>query len=173
MREPKRAPTTDPDVVETDPVETDPVFGAPELVSDAPAVSRADPPPAVPDLDGAPVANFDEAVAINAEDPDTEPIKLSDETLKEHNPDAPQTGTPGAEGEEVAAASSSGRAMRTSMAVRIVAHLALERAQAALTVQDIEDAARRRQGTAACCEPAAKDEGCGTEATAGGGGGCA
>ena len=64
-----RGHDTDPDLVRTEPVDTEPVFGPPEELDTAPVISRAEPPPAEPQ-----VVNFDEAVKLGEEDePEEDP----------------------------------------------------------------------------------------------------
>jgi S-DNA-T family DNA segregation ATPase FtsK/SpoIIIE len=70
--------TTDPDYKSTDAKDTDPVFGPPEPVEMDPTIRRAESPPPPPEPeDGPTVANFDEAVTIGADEPDTEAIRIA------------------------------------------------------------------------------------------------
>ena len=97
MRDSK-APTADPDVIDTEPADTEPVFGPPEPVEESDGdyeviVRNPDDEKA---LDGATdgVANFDDAVRVADEDPTTETIKVA-------RASAPPAHTPAGEAEEV------------------------------------------------------------------------
>ncbi len=95
---------TDPDLIDTSPGDTDPIFGPPEPVEgggqDYQVLVGGD-----EDRETEKVANFDEAVRVADDEPDTSELQdleeSDEETIKVAKPNAPELHTLGSEAEEV------------------------------------------------------------------------